>query len=68
MKKRHKTNIRQVIASIRRDLIDKFNIEVPNEDITITWKGGDKRIIYVHVLTRRVWGSVKEQYYQIGQI
>ena len=67
-KKRRKTNIKQVIASIRRDIIDKFEIEVPNEDITIIWKGGDKREIYVHVLTGVVSGSVKEQFYGIGQI
>ncbi|KKM79524.1 hypothetical protein LCGC14_1349140 [marine sediment metagenome] len=68
MKKRHKTNIKQVCASIRLDLIDKFGIEVPNEDITITWKGGDKREVYVHVLTGVVSGSVKEQFYSIGRI
>lgn len=67
-KKRRKTNIKQVCASIRRDLIDKFDIEVPNEDITITWKGGDYREIYVHVLTGKVAGSVKEQFYGIGEI
>jgi len=68
MKKRRKANIKQVIASIRKDISDKFGIEVPDEDITITWKGGDKRIIYVHVLTGQVTGSVKEQFYMIGQI
>ena len=68
MKKRRKTNIKQVCASIRRDLIDKFGIEVPTEDITITWKGGDKRVIYVHVLTGQVMGSVKEQFYMVGKI
>ena len=68
MKKRRKTNIRQVVASIRRDIIDKFGIEVPDEDITIIWKGGDKRMIAMHVLVREVWGSVKEQFYMIGQI
>ncbi|KKM14859.1 hypothetical protein LCGC14_1701860 [marine sediment metagenome] len=68
MKKRRKTNIKRVIASIRRDIIDKFGIEVPNEDIVITWSGGDKRIIYLHVLERNVTGSVKEQFYGIGKI
>jgi len=67
MKKRRKTNIKQVIASIRRDIIEKFNIEVPTEDITIVWKGGDKRIIYLDVLKRRVTGSVKERFYGIGE-
>lgn len=65
---RRKVNVKQVCASIRRDLIDKFHIEVPNEDVTITWKGGDKRELSIHVLTRQVWGSVKEQYYVIGEI
>ncbi|KKM96189.1 hypothetical protein LCGC14_1180570 [marine sediment metagenome] len=68
MKKRHKVNIRQVCASIRLDLIAKFGIEVPNEDVTIIWKGGDYREIYVHALTRRVGGSIKEQFYTIGEI
>jgi len=68
VRKRRKTNIKQVIASIRQDLIKKFGIEVPNEDITITWKGGDKREVYVHVLTGVVSGSVKEQFYSIGHI
>lgn len=68
MSKRRRTNIKRACASIRLDLIEKFDIDVPEEDITIIWKGGDKRIIYVHVLTGRVVGSVKEQFYMIGQI
>ena len=68
MKKRHKVNIRQVCASIRLDLIKKFGIEVPNEDVTIIWKGGDYREISIHVLTGQVGGSVKEQFYIIGEI
>ena len=66
--KRRKTNIKRACSNIRLDLIERFGIEVPNEDITITWKGGDKREIYVHVLTGKVTGSVKEQIYGIGNI
>jgi len=65
---RHKVNIKQVCASIRLDLIKAFHIEVPNEDVTITWKGGDYREISIHVLTGQVYGSVKEQYYMVGKI
>ena len=68
MKKRRKTNIKQVIASIRKDIIDRLDIGVPDEDIVITWRGGDKRIIYLSVLTGRVTGSVKEQFYFVGEI
>jgi len=65
---RRKVNIRQVCASIRLDLIKKLGVEVPNEEVTISWKGGDYREIYIHVLTGEVWGSVKEQYYAVGKI
>jgi len=68
MKKRRKTNIKQVCASIRLDLIKAFHIEVPNEDVTITWKGGDYKEISIHVLTGKVWGGIKEQYYTVGKI
>ena len=66
-KKRRKTNIRQVCASIRLDLIKKFGIEVPTESITITWKGGDYREVTIHVTTGQVWGSIKEQFYLVGK-
>ena len=68
MPKRRRTNIKRACANIRLDLMEQFGIEVPDEDITITWKGGDKREVYVHVLTGVVTGSVKEQFYGIGKM
>ncbi len=64
--KRRRTNVKRACANIRLDLIEQFDINIPEEDITITWKGSDKRIIYVNALTGRVTGSFKEQFYRIG--
>ena len=64
---RHKVNVKQVCASIRRDLIEHLGIEVPTDDIHIIWKGGD-RTVSINVKTRVVWGDLEGRIMLEGKI
>ncbi len=64
--KRHKTNVRQVCASIRRDIIERLGIEVPTE-CRIVWSG-DEREVWITVNERTVWGSLEGRVMQEGKI
>lgn len=64
---RRKIDIKQVCASIRRDVIEKLGIEVPTEEITILWKGGEVEV-WINVKERIVYGSAQGRVMIEGRI
>ena len=64
---RRKTNIKQVCQAIRRDLIDKLNLDIPINEIQVMWKGGDREV-WINVKTRQVWASYKGRVQLMGTI
>lgn len=65
--KRRKTNVKQAIAGIRRDIIKRLDLEVPTEEIRIVWSGGEREV-WVEVNERQVWGSIEGRVYGVGEI
>ena len=66
MAKRRKINVAQVCASIRRDLIERLDIEVPAEEVRIVWSGGGREV-WISVNNRQVWGSLDGRIMREGE-